>query len=65
MDVVIAKKERLDRLLIHLGLAASRESARALIMEGRVLVEGCPVDKPGINVDKVLKSTSVEKRPPT
>ena len=52
MDAVIAKKERLDRLLIHLGLAASRESARALIMEGRVLVKGCPVDKPGINVDK-------------
>jgi 23S rRNA (cytidine1920-2'-O)/16S rRNA (cytidine1409-2'-O)-methyltransferase len=52
MDVVIAKKERLDKLLIHLGLAASRESARALIMEGRVLVKGCPVDKPGINVDQ-------------
>ena len=52
MDVVIAKKERLDRLLTHLGLASSRESARALIMEGRVLVEGRPVDKPGSTVDK-------------
>ena len=52
MDTVIGRKERLDRLLIYLGLAQSRESARALIMEGRVLVEGCPVDKPGINVDK-------------
>jgi len=52
MDVVVAKKERLDRLLIDLGLTASRESARALIMEGRVLVKGCPVDKPGMNVDK-------------
>ena len=52
MDAVTAKKERLDKLLIHLGLAASRESARALIMEGRVLVKGCPVDKPGINVDQ-------------
>jgi len=52
MDTVIGRKERLDRLLIYLGLARSRESARALIMEGRVLVEGCPVDKPGINVDK-------------
>ena len=50
MHVVMAKKERLDRLLVQLGLAASRESAKALIMEGRVLVKGCPVDKPGTNV---------------
>ena len=50
MHVVMAKKERLDRLLVQLGLAASRESAKALIMEGRVLVKGCPADKPGTNV---------------
>ena len=52
VDVLRAKKERLDRLLIHLGFAASRESARALIMEGKVLVNGSPVDKPGSNVDQ-------------
>ena len=52
MDVAIAKKERLDRLLVDLRLAESRECARALIMEGRVMVKGCPVDKPGVNVDK-------------
>lgn len=44
-------KERLDKVLIDKGLAASRERARALIMEGRVLVGGMPVTKAGSLVD--------------
>jgi len=40
-------KERLDKLLISRGLAASRERARALILAGRVLVADQVVDKAG------------------
>ncbi len=40
-------KERLDVLLVQRGLAASRERAKAMIMEGRVYVNGQKEDKPG------------------
>ena len=40
------EKERLDRLLVHQGLAASREAAVRTIMAGGVLVDGAVVDKP-------------------
>ncbi len=42
-----SNKERLDKILLDKGLAASRDRARALIMEGRVLVNGHPVNKAG------------------
>jgi 23S rRNA (cytidine1920-2'-O)/16S rRNA (cytidine1409-2'-O)-methyltransferase len=38
---------RLDKLLVDRGLAPSRERARALIMEGKVLVSDRPAEKPG------------------
>jgi 23S rRNA (cytidine1920-2'-O)/16S rRNA (cytidine1409-2'-O)-methyltransferase len=41
------KKERLDKLLVERGLAASRERARALILAGEVEVAGQRVDKAG------------------
>ena len=41
------KKSRLDKLLITVGLAQSRERAKALIMSGNVLVNRQPLDKPG------------------
>jgi len=40
-------KERLDKIIVDRGLAASRERARALIMEGKVFVSGAPVTKAG------------------
>jgi 23S rRNA (cytidine1920-2'-O)/16S rRNA (cytidine1409-2'-O)-methyltransferase len=40
-------KTRLDKLLVDLGHAASRERAQALILAGRVLVDEQRVDKPG------------------
>ena len=40
-------KERLDILLVNRGLAASREKARTMIMEGIVYVNGQKEDKPG------------------
>lgn len=43
-------KERLDRLMVDRGLAGSRERAKALIMSGKVFVEGNPVTKAGAMV---------------
>lgn len=40
-------KQRLDILLVDRGLAASRPRAKALIMAGKVLVDGQLSDKPG------------------
>ncbi len=44
-------KERLDKLLVDRGLAASRERARALILAGQVVVGEHAVDKAGVKVD--------------
>lgn len=42
-----ASRDRLDKLITDRGLLKSRERARALIMAGRVTVDGVPVLKPG------------------
>src|SRR5215471_18155480 len=43
-------KLRLDKLLVERGLVASRERAQAMILAGRVLVNGQKVEKSGANV---------------
>jgi 23S rRNA (cytidine1920-2'-O)/16S rRNA (cytidine1409-2'-O)-methyltransferase len=45
-------KERLDKILIDRGIAVSRERAKALIMEGKILINGIPATKAGAIVDK-------------
>ena len=45
-----SQKQRLDILLVELGLAESREKARALIMAGSVLVDDGPATKPGQSI---------------
>ena len=47
----MARKERLDKLLVEKGIVQSRERAKPLIMSGKVMVEGRTVDKPGTRVD--------------
>ena len=42
--------QRLDQLLVSLGLAPSRSRAQALIMAGLVKVGGAPATKPGLKV---------------
>ena len=50
-------RSRLDVLLVERGLVASRERARALILAGRVRVNGTPVSKAGspVPVDATLE----------
>lgn len=43
-------KERLDKLLVERGLAASRSRAQALVMAGEVYVDGELADKAGMQV---------------
>ena len=49
-DSKTVKKERLDNLLVGRGLVSSRERAKALIVEGKVLVDQQKIDKPGATV---------------
>jgi 23S rRNA (cytidine1920-2'-O)/16S rRNA (cytidine1409-2'-O)-methyltransferase len=51
---------RLDTLLVDRGLAQSRERARALILAGRVRVEGVQIPKPGSSVDPSVSVTLLE-----
>lgn len=47
----MAAKERIDKLMVQLQLAGSRERARALILAGRVVVDDQTIDKVGTQVD--------------
>jgi 23S rRNA (cytidine1920-2'-O)/16S rRNA (cytidine1409-2'-O)-methyltransferase len=44
-------KMRLDKLLLERGLASSRERAQALVLAGKILVNGQKVEKSGAPVD--------------
>src|SRR5712691_523217 len=46
-----AGKVRIDKLLQERGLAPSRERAQALVLAGKVLVNGQKVEKSGLAVD--------------
>ena len=50
----MARRERIDLLLVARGLAASRAQAQALVMAGAVVAGEARVDKPGQLVDPEL-----------
>ena len=56
-------RQRLDLAVVETGLVQSRQRAKALIMEGKILVNDQPVDKPGTLVSKndniLLKGTDI------
>ncbi len=58
----MARKERLDRRLVDLGLVASRQQAQQLIRAGRVRGGGEVLDKPGTEVADSL-ALEVEQPP--
>jgi 23S rRNA (cytidine1920-2'-O)/16S rRNA (cytidine1409-2'-O)-methyltransferase len=45
-------KLRLDKLLLERGLATSRQRAQALVLAGKVLVNGQKIEKSGVPVDR-------------
>jgi len=49
---MVKETTRLDKWLVDAGLAESRERARALVLLGKVDVDGRPVTKPGVQVHK-------------
>jgi 23S rRNA (cytidine1920-2'-O)/16S rRNA (cytidine1409-2'-O)-methyltransferase len=53
-------RARLDQILVARGLAASRERARALVLAGRVRVDGQPVTKAGTLVPEQASVTLTE-----
>ncbi|MFH0960378.1 MAG: TlyA family RNA methyltransferase, partial [Pseudomonadota bacterium] len=56
-------KERLDILLAQSGLVPSRERARALVIAGKVMVDGVAVNKPGKEFPPDVKLTLKEDLP--
>jgi len=61
MTKVNAKKKRLDDEIARRELAPSRSQAKALIMAGHALVNGCRVDKAGALVSEEDKITLKEQ----
>jgi len=56
-------KERLDKILVLRGLVKSRELARALIIEGQVLVNGKKITKAGTPVGETAEIAIAEDLP--
>lgn len=57
-------KERLDKIIVDRGLVKSRERAKALIMEGKVFVDGVKTMKAGTVVNSSAEITLKENDMP-
>jgi 23S rRNA (cytidine1920-2'-O)/16S rRNA (cytidine1409-2'-O)-methyltransferase len=58
------EKVRLDRLLVSSGLVETRQRAQAMILAGKVEVDGRRADKPGVCVDPGLSVKLIEQDHP-
>ncbi|HTY25904.1 MAG TPA: TlyA family RNA methyltransferase [Desulfomonilaceae bacterium] len=56
-------KSRLDNLMLEKGLVSSRHRAKALIMAGKVIVDGVRAEKPGKEVNCSASLSVVEDLP--
>ena len=56
-------KSRLDNLMLERGLVSSRHRAKALIMAGKVIVDGMRAEKPGKEVNCSASLSVVEDLP--
>jgi len=56
-------KSRLDNLIVDRGLASSRHKAQALIMAGKVMVDGSRIEKPGKEVSPGADLSILEDLP--
>jgi 23S rRNA (cytidine1920-2'-O)/16S rRNA (cytidine1409-2'-O)-methyltransferase len=56
----MGKRERIDKLLVELGLSVSREAGRAQILAGEVLVNDRPITKAGtlVNIGSSIRLRS-------
>lgn len=54
-------KDRLDKILVSRGLVKSRELARALIIEGKVLVNGKKITKAGTSISETSDISLIEE----
>src|SRR5947207_123026 len=64
MHLVASRKVRLDTALVDLGLAASRERARARILAGQVKVDGEVISKAGAQIgDRARVELAVPDHP--
>jgi 23S rRNA (cytidine1920-2'-O)/16S rRNA (cytidine1409-2'-O)-methyltransferase len=63
LNLLAKMKTRLDQLLVARGLAKSRAQAQALIMAGRVAVEGVASPKAGALVPEAARVTLKESPP--
>src|SRR3989338_7696447 len=61
--MLVKEKERLDEALVRRGLVSDPEKALAVIMTGRVLVDGIVFDKPGTEVKNDAEIVILEKEP--
>ncbi len=58
------EKVRLDKLLVSAGLAETRQRAQALILAGKVELDGVRMEKPGVSVDPGREVTLLERDHP-
>ncbi len=57
-------KERIDKLLVEIGLVESRQKAQALILAGQILANNQLIDKVGYKVDTQAQLRIKGERPP-